>query len=120
MDDVRYALDILALSQPAQETERQVTDYLTRRYADPVASDAILAVGASVNWLVGNWDELGRAGLRVPSSTGSTFLEPILVVLEKLVFSDPSPHWWTEVARFGAGHQIREARQLLEAEQDPS
>ena len=91
-------------------------DYLANRYVPAVARAEFLAVQASYNWLVRNWEILGDIGLRFSGPNGSGFVNAILMSLHNEVFRDPTPATWDAVPSLDPGPLIAEAQRFIDAE----
>lgn len=93
-------------------------DYLANRYVPAVATAEFLAVKASYNWLVRNWEILGDIGLRYSGPNGSSFVNAILMSLHNEIFRDPTPVTWDAVPSIPPGTLIREAQRFIDAEKN--
>ena len=60
LEDIQFALGVFSRGEPSQASEDHMKDYLANRYVPAVAMAEFLAVQASYNWLVRNWDILGE------------------------------------------------------------
>lgn len=92
-------------------------DYLANRYTPDVALLEGLAVQASYNWLVRNWEEIGDIGLR-DSGEVSGVVNALLFALHNVVFRDPRPSWWAKVPQVDSKDVIREAQTFIDAEKN--
>lgn len=102
-----------------QVSEGHMVDYLANRYVPAVAVAEFLAVQASYNWLVRNWEILGDIGLRYSGPKGSGFVNAILISLHNEVFRDPTPETWEAVPNLAPSPLISEAQRFIDAEKNP-
>lgn len=118
MEDVQYALGVFSRGEPPQVSEYHMQDYLANRYPPAVALLEGLAVQASYNWLVRNWEEIGEIGLRDPGED-SGVVNALLFALHNVVFRDPRPSWWAKVPQVDSKDVIREAQTFIDTEKNP-
>lgn len=85
-EDLQYAMIVFSRREPQQVSEGHIYDYLANRYLPNVALLEGLAVQASYNWLVRNWEELLDLKLIRPPSEGAGFMPELLVALHNMVF----------------------------------
>ena len=118
IEDVQFALGVFLRGEPQQLSARHMRDYLSNRYQPDVAILESLAVQASYNWLVSNWEEIGDIGLRVSGGKDSGVVNALLFALHNLVFSDPRPSWWAKVPSIVSQDVIRVAQTFVDAEKN--
>jgi hypothetical protein len=118
IEDVQFALGVFLRGEPQQVSEGHMMDYLANRYVPAVATAEFLAVQASYNWLVRNWDILGDIGLRYSGPNGSGFVNAILMSLHNEIFRDPTPATWEAVPSLPPGRLISEAQRFIDAEKN--
>ncbi len=116
IEDVQFALGVFSRGEPQQLSEGHMKDYLANRYVPAVAMAEFLAVQASYNWLVRNWEILGDIGLRYSGPNGSGFVNAILFSLHNEIFRDPTPSTWESVPSLDPGPLISEAQRFIDAE----
>ena len=114
IEDVQFALGVFSRGEPQQVSEGHMMDYLANRYVSAVAPAEFLAVKASCNWWVRNWEVLGDIGLRHSGSNGSGLVNAILFSLHNEIFRDPTPTAWEAVAILPPGTLIIEAQRFVD------
>jgi len=118
IEDVQFALGVFTRGEPQQASECHMMDYLANRYVPAVATVEFLAVQASYNWLVRNWEILGDIGLRYSGPNGSGFVNAVLISLHNEIFRDPTPATWEAVPSLPPELLISEAQRLVDAEKN--
>jgi hypothetical protein len=116
IEDVQFALGVFSRGEPQTVSEGHIKDYLANRYVPAVALAEFLAVQASYNWLVRNWEILGDIGLRFSGPNGSGFVNAILMSLHNEVFRDPNPATWHALPSLDPGPLISVAQRFIDAE----